>query len=78
MYVSVTENLREDLADLTCEISIKEKLVEELENSQKRLHAMRAQYEEKLTNLQAKIKETELERDKVLHNMGVYLIWDPD
>ena len=64
------ENLHEDLADLTCEISIKEKLIEELENSQKRLHAMRSQYEEKLILLQDKIRTTEVERDKVLSSMG--------
>ena len=65
-----TENLHEDLANLTCDISIKQKLIDELEVSQKRLQAMKAQYEEKLVSLQGKIKETECERDKVLHNLG--------
>lgn len=55
---------------MTCDISIKEKLVEELEASQKRLHAMKQQYEDKLISLQSKIKETEMERDKVLATMG--------
>jgi len=62
--------LNEKLADLMGEISIKQKLIDELEITQKRIHAMRAQYEEKLSTLAQKIKETELERDRVLSNMG--------
>ena len=64
------DNLHEDLADLTCEISIKQKLIEELELSQKRLHTMKVSYEEKLTSLQTRIKQTEVERDRVLHSLG--------
>lgn len=67
-----TEALHENLADLTCDISIKEKLVEELEMSQKRLQAMRTQYEEKLTTLEFRIKQTEVERDKVLSNLSTF------
>ncbi|XP_022237698.1 kinesin-like protein KIF21A isoform X2 [Limulus polyphemus] len=63
------EDYNEDLADLTCEISIKQKLIEELENSQRRLQTMRQHYEDKLQQLQNKIKDTELERDRVLANM---------
>ena len=44
--------------------------MEELELSQKRLHAMRVQYEEKLLTLQARIKDTEHERDKMLSSIG--------
>jgi len=58
------------LADVVGEISIKQKLIEELESSQKRLRAMRAHYEQKLCTLANKIRETELERDKVLANLG--------
>jgi len=58
------------LADVVGEISIKQKLIDELEASQKRLRAMRAHYEEKLCTLANKIRETELERDKVLANLG--------
>lgn len=65
-----SDNIHEDLAELTCEISIKQKLVEELEQSQRRLHAMKTQYEEKVVMLQNKIKATELERDKVLANIN--------
>eukprot|EP00794_Sanderia_malayensis_P016767 gene16767-18461_t len=64
------EALREDIADLSTEITIKQKLVEELEHSQKRLTVLKHQYEEKMTLLETKIKETEQERDKVLKNIG--------
>uniref|UniRef100_A0A8C7H0D7 Kinesin family member 21A n=1 Tax=Oncorhynchus kisutch TaxID=8019 RepID=A0A8C7H0D7_ONCKI len=59
-----------DLANITCEIAIKQKLIDELENSQRRLHTLKQQYEQKLMMLQSKIRDTQLERDKVLHNMG--------
>ena len=64
--------LNEKLADLMGEISIKQKLIDELEMTQKRIHSMRAQYEEKLGTLAQKIKETESERDKVLSNLGKF------
>ncbi|XP_067137025.1 kinesin-like protein KIF21A isoform X2 [Centruroides vittatus] len=64
-----TEKYTEDLAKLTCEISIKQKLIEELELSQQRLQTLRQNYEEKLIQLQMKIRETEIERDKVLDNL---------
>ncbi|XP_022094071.1 kinesin-like protein KIF21A isoform X3 [Acanthaster planci] len=62
--------LQEDLADLACEINIKQRLIEELETSQRRLYTLKAQYEEKMMSLQSKIRETEMERDKILANMG--------
>ncbi|XP_061570192.1 kinesin-like protein KIF21A [Cololabis saira] len=64
------ENVQADLANITCEIAIKQKLIDELENSQRRLHTLKQQYEQKLSMLQTKIRDTQLERDKVLHNMG--------
>ncbi|CAL1568959.1 unnamed protein product [Knipowitschia caucasica] len=64
------ENVQADLANITCEIAIKQKLIDELENSQRRLHTLKQQYEQKLTMLHNKIRDTQLERDKVLHNMG--------
>ncbi|XP_037616162.1 kinesin-like protein KIF21A isoform X1 [Sebastes umbrosus] len=64
------DNVQADLANITCEIAIKQKLIDELENSQRRLHTLKQQYEQKLTMLQNKIIDTQLERDKVLHNMG--------
>uniref|UniRef100_A0AAY4DY41 Kinesin motor domain-containing protein n=1 Tax=Denticeps clupeoides TaxID=299321 RepID=A0AAY4DY41_9TELE len=62
-------NFQADLADLTCEIEIKQKLIDELENSQRRLLTLKLQYEEKLVQLQNKIRDTQLERDRVLHNL---------
>uniref|UniRef100_A0A8C7RS14 Kinesin family member 21A n=1 Tax=Oncorhynchus mykiss TaxID=8022 RepID=A0A8C7RS14_ONCMY len=64
------EDFQADLANITCEIAIKQKLIDELENSQRRLHTLKQQYEQKLMMLQSKIRDTQLERDKVLHNMG--------
>ncbi|XP_015198128.2 kinesin-like protein KIF21B isoform X3 [Lepisosteus oculatus] len=62
-------NFQADLAELTCEIEIKQKLIDELENSQRRLLTLKLQYEEKLIQLQNKIRDTQLERDRVLHNL---------
>ncbi|XP_046715478.1 kinesin-like protein KIF21A isoform X2 [Silurus meridionalis] len=64
------ENFQADLANITCEIAIKQKLIDELENSQRRLHTLKQQYEQKLMMLQSKIQDTQLERDRVLQNMG--------
>ncbi|PIK38522.1 putative kinesin-like protein KIF21A [Apostichopus japonicus] len=62
--------LQEELAEIACEINIKQRLIEELETSQRRLQTMKAHYEEKLESLHYRIKETENERDKVLANLG--------
>ncbi|KAM9467421.1 kinesin-like protein KIF21A isoform 3-T3 [Clarias gariepinus] len=64
------DSVQEDLANITCEIAIKQKLIDELENSQRRLHTLKQQYEQKLMMLQNKIRDTQLERDRVLHSMG--------
>ncbi|XP_075783623.1 kinesin-like protein KIF21A isoform X9 [Pelodiscus sinensis] len=64
------ENFQADLANITCEIAIKQKLIDELENSQRRLQTLKKQYEEKLMMLQHKIRDTQLERDQVLQNLG--------
>ena len=50
---------------MTSEISIKQKLIEGLEQSQRRLETMRHQYEEKLNVLMNRIRATQEERDKV-------------
>ncbi|CAL9696714.1 unnamed protein product [Knipowitschia caucasica] len=63
------ENFQEDLANITCEIAIKQKLIDELENSQRRLHTLKLQYEQKLLLLQYKITETQQERDRVLQSI---------
>ncbi|XP_056413585.1 kinesin-like protein KIF21B isoform X2 [Hyla sarda] len=59
-----------DLADLTCEIEIKQRLIEELEQSQQRLQTLKLQYEEKLQQLQSRIRDTQLERDRVLRELS--------
>ncbi len=66
----LTEDFQADLANITCEIAIKQRLIDELENSQRRLHTLKQQYEQKLMMLHSKIRDTQLERDRVLQNMG--------
>lgn len=66
----LAERYSQDLVNLTMEISCKQKLIEQLEQSQRRLHTMRMHYEEKLVQLQARIRETELERDRILSSVG--------
>jgi len=65
-----TIGLQEDLADLTSRITIQQRLIEELELSNKRASALKKQYEEKLSSLSKKIHDTEEERDKVLASLG--------
>ena len=67
---AANNEFNEELVELTSEISLKQKLIEELETSQKRLSAMKHQYENKLLSLQSKIVTTEDERDRVLKNMS--------
>jgi len=59
------------LAELTNEIGVKQRLIEQLEKSQQSMEILRAQYEEKLSCLCNKIKATEDERDKVLSSMNL-------
>lgn len=72
--IYLAANFQADLADLTCEIEIKQKLIDELENSQRRLQTLKHQYEEKLILLQNKIRDTQLERDRVLQNLSKGLL----
>ena len=67
---AICNELNEELVELTSEISLKQKLIEELEMSQKRMASMRQQYENKLVELNNRILTTQEERDKVLKNMG--------
>jgi len=55
-----------EIAELSNEIDIKQKLIEELERSQQRMVSMKQHYEDKLMQLQDRIKATQDERDKVL------------
>ncbi|CAG5134473.1 unnamed protein product, partial [Candidula unifasciata] len=61
-----SDNVHEDLANVVCEITIKQRLIEELEQTQKKMNSLKVHYESKVQQLQQKIKETEVERDKVL------------
>jgi len=45
-------SLQSDLATLSSEINIKQKLIDELEKSHKTVHLMKLQYEEKMKSLQ--------------------------
>lgn len=72
------ETMNEELVELTSEISLKQKLIEELETSQKRLHIMKQQYETKLLALEQRIQATQEERDKVLKNMDGKFSAEPE
>ena len=45
-------SLQSDLATLSSEINIKQKLIEQLEKSQKTIFSMKLQYEDKMKSLQ--------------------------
>ena len=58
-----------ELEALTSDIDVKQRLIQELELSQRRLQTMKQHYEDKLTQLQARIRDTQDERDKVLSSL---------
>ena len=58
------------LLEITDEITIKEKLIIELEKNQCKLMNMRKHYEEKLSQLTEKIRDIEQERDDVLSKLN--------
>ncbi|XP_063982533.1 kinesin-like protein KIF21A isoform X1 [Diachasmimorpha longicaudata] len=58
-----------ELEALTSDIDVKQRLIQELELSQRRLQTMKQHYEDKLVQLQARIKDTQEERDKVLSSL---------
>eukprot|EP00118_Oscarella_pearsei_P015158 m.134561 g.134561 ORF g.134561 m.134561 type:complete len:1548 (+) comp38146_c0_seq1:137-4780(+) len=59
-----------DLAQLSDEISIKQKLVDQLELSKRELDTMKEHYEDKMLVLQEKVRRTEKERDSVIQNIS--------
>ncbi|XP_055713660.1 kinesin-like protein KIF21A isoform X3 [Phlebotomus papatasi] len=65
-----TGEMQAELNDISSDIELKTKLIEQLELSQLRMRRMQEHYEEKLNVLSAKIADTQRERDKVLANMG--------
>lgn len=64
--VNATDQLKDELITLTNDIDMKQKLIDELELSQRRMHTMRQHYEDKLMQLQLRIRDTQEERDKIL------------
>ncbi|KAG7310399.1 hypothetical protein JYU34_003174 [Plutella xylostella] len=62
----VQQELSAELAALSGDIDTKQRLIEELELSQKRLSALKTHYETRLDTLHTQIKATQDERDKVL------------
>ncbi|XP_037912108.1 kinesin-like protein KIF21A isoform X3 [Hermetia illucens] len=65
-----TGQMQAELNDISSDIELKTKLIEQLELSQQRMQVMRQHYEEKLHILNTKIMNTQKERDQVLSNMG--------
>lgn len=63
--------LNDELITLTNDIDMKQKLIDELELSQRRMQTMRQHYEDKLMQLQLKIQTTQEERDKILHTYSM-------
>lgn len=64
----LNNELKDELITLTNDIDMKQKLIDELEHSQRRMQTMRQHYEDKLLQLQVKIQATQEERDKILQN----------
>lgn len=69
MFVVVV--CQEDLIDISEDIELKSKLIEQLEMTKNRMEKMRQIYEEKLNVLNSKIVNTQRERDQVLANMSM-------
>lgn len=65
---------QEDLIDISEDIELKSKLIEQLEMTRNRMEKMRQIYEEKLNVLNSKIINTQRERDQVLANMSTSML----
>lgn len=63
-------NIHENLAELSCEMTLKSRLIKALEKNQNELNAMKNHYEQKVIQLTQKIRDTEIERDNVLSNIA--------
>lgn len=64
--------LNNQLLTLTNDIDMKQKLIDELELSQRRMQNMRQHYEDKLMQLQLRIRDTQEERDKILQSFSAH------
>jgi len=58
------------LANLATDIASMANMVAQLKRSEREKNMMKIQYEEKLAQQQQKIRETEMERDRVLASLG--------
>lgn len=63
-------DIKDELLVLNEGINMKQKLIDELELSHRRMQTMKQQYEDKLQQLQLRIKNTQEERDKILHSLS--------
>lgn len=61
---------QEDLNEISEDIELKSKLIEQLELTKNRMEKMRQLYEDKLNVLNSKIVNTQRERDQVLANLN--------
>ena len=64
-----TDKLERDLTEISSEINMKQQLIDQLTESHKKMAQLKVNYEEKIYNLENKIKLTENERDKILTTM---------
>ena len=65
-----SERIQDDLAEITNEISLKQRLIEQLEMQQRKMALMQANYEDKIVKLHSMIKATALERDEVVASIS--------
>lgn len=66
-----SEQLGNELAELSQDIDMKQRLIEELELSQKRIESLKKNYENQLLQLQTRINNTQAERDDMLNNLHI-------
>lgn len=78
LLFSIVPVYQEDLNDISEDIELKSKLIEQLEMTKERMEKMRQIYEEKLNVLNSKIISTQRERDQVLANMTNSLVGVPN
>ncbi|KAH7948610.1 hypothetical protein HPB51_028460 [Rhipicephalus microplus] len=64
------KTLDKDLATLTTEISLTQKMIGELEQCQRRLQSMRMRSEKTLMQLQQKIRGTKMKNDRIVSNLS--------
>jgi hypothetical protein len=67
LWQGVDNELDAELVELTSEISLKQKLIEELEMSQKRMEVMKSQYENKLQVRTLRVVSDVLKEDDVVN-----------